>query len=140
LDATAWIMLAPNVSEYMTAVPHTVGRHETLATARRLMREYGVRHLLVSSDDRVTGLLSDRDLHVAALLGDADLDAVRVEDAMTSAPLIVPPSAPLDDVAGVMFERRLDAAVVVQADHPVGIFTSTDALYALSRLVRLARG
>jgi acetoin utilization protein AcuB len=58
-----------------------------------------------------------------------------VEDAMSTDIFSVPPSAPLRRVVARMAEKRLGSAVVVDRDKVVGLFTTTDALNVLSRLL-----
>jgi acetoin utilization protein AcuB len=59
-----------------------------------------------------------------------------VEEAMTDEPFVVPPDAPLEEVAEVMAARKHGSALVVESTTVVGIFTSTDALRALASLIR----
>jgi acetoin utilization protein AcuB len=129
-------MLIPPVSEYMSSSPHTVGADQTLAVAHRIMREHAIRHLPVLRGGKVVGIVSQRDLHLVETFQDSSPDEVAVEDAMTEDVLSVPPEAPLDEVVEMMSDRKLGSVVVMRHDRVVGIFTTTDALYALGRVLR----
>ena len=59
---------AITVQEHMTCEPLTIGGGMTLADAAQLMRGRNIRHLPVVTDDKVVGLLSERDVHVAKTL------------------------------------------------------------------------
>ena len=52
-----------SVAELMTAAPHTIGSHETLEAAHRVMRKHSLRHLPVLRGGRLVGVLSQRDLY-----------------------------------------------------------------------------
>lgn len=119
--------------EVMTPQPLTIGREQTLAVAHEMMRQREVRHLPVLHAGGIVGILSQRDLYFLETLKGVDLDADRVEDAMSPDVYMVGTDDRLRDVAQVMAARRLGCAVVVENDHPVGIFTANDALRLLSQ-------
>jgi CBS domain-containing protein len=119
----------PTVADYMSPGALVVASQEKVARARSLMREYGVRHLLILRDGKLAGLVSDRDL--------ADVRSVRaggpfVDEAMTGQPYVVPPQALLPEVARAMAKRKYGSAVVMDHKGVVGVFTTTDALEALA--------
>lgn len=130
---------APAVSEYMTPGPYTIGPRAPLADARRIMEEHAIRHLPVREDDELVGILSQRDLEIVWTLAHAPPDALTVEDAMTTDPYAIPPSAPLDEVVRVMSERKIGSAVVLEKGRIVGVFTATDAMRALLDVLRARR-
>ena len=119
----------------MTAQPHTIGEEQTLANARDRMRHWGVRHLPVLRGGHLVGVVSSRDIALVESLTGVDVEQVTVDDAMTEDPWTVTVDARLGDVARTMAERKLGAAIVVDAaDTVVGVFTTTDALRALAEL------
>ena len=126
----------PPVSEFMTSAAFTIGPDQTLSSAHHVMREHQIRHLPVVHEGRIVGIVSQRDLHVIETLQDVDPDEVTVDDAMSEDVVMVAPEAPLDEVAAMMVERRLGSVVVVRDDHLQGIFTTTDALVALTTILR----
>lgn len=123
----------------MTAQPVTIGRSETLATAHRMMREHGVRHLPVLEHGELVGIVTQRDLYFLETLRGVDLDDDRVEDAMTTDTYFVTPEAPIGVVASEMALRGYGCAVVIERGKVAGIFTATDALRLLGRLTPGAR-
>jgi len=122
----------PTVADYMTRSPHSIGFDQTLARAHALMREERIRHLPVLVGGRLVGMLSERDLAFIEGLRDVDSQKLRVEEAMTPMPYVVEPTTPLAKVAREMFAHRYGSAVVMEEGHVVGVFTTTDALRALS--------
>jgi acetoin utilization protein AcuB len=124
------------VATYMTRMPFTVGRAESLSVAHREMRAHGIRHLPVVDGDALVGMVSLRDLHLIETLRDVDPEAVKVEEAMTAEPYTVRPDSPLGEVVEEMIGRRFGSAVVVDEGKVVGVFTTRDALRALLAVLR----
>jgi acetoin utilization protein AcuB len=116
----------------MTPTPHVIAPHETLVQARQLMEDYGVRHLPVTDDGRLVGILSDRDINLVQSLAPLVLESINVEDAMNSPPYSVPIDAPLQEVARTMAVHKFGCAIVVDHGAVVGVFTTIDALHALA--------
>jgi acetoin utilization protein AcuB len=132
-------MPSPIVERYMSAAPVTIAPERTLAAAHRLMREHGIRHLPVVDGGRLVGLLSQRDLYLLETLASVDPAAETVGEAMSAEPYAVGPDAPLERVAATMAKRRIGSAVVLEHGAVVGLFTTTDALLALTALIRRRR-
>lgn len=119
----------PTVGDYMTPGAYVVASHETVSSAKSLMKEYGVRHLPVTTDGKLVGIVSDRDLAEAQALRARD---AWVEEAMTAKPLTTGPGALLNVVARHMVKRKCGSAIVIDKDRIVGVFTTTDAMEALA--------
>jgi acetoin utilization protein AcuB len=126
----------PTVQRYMSTAPHTIGRDQSLRKAYELMREHGIRHLPVMHDGQLIGIVSDRDVAIISSLEGVDPTVILVDDAMTQDVISVQPDAPLDEVAALMAERRAGSVVVEQNHKVVGIFTTVDAMVALTDLLR----
>jgi acetoin utilization protein AcuB len=121
----------PTVAEYMTRGPYAIEPRASLSKAVRTMRINGVRHLPVVDEGELVGIVSERDVDLTRAVAQADPADLTVEEAMTPNPYVVPPEAPLNDVARAMAKRKIGSAVVVQHERLVGVFTTTDALHAL---------
>ncbi len=122
-------MWMPPVSRYMTPLPYTIGPRDTLAAARALMLEHQIRHLPVVDEDRLVGIISDRDL--ASIASDG-----RVADAMTSDVASVRENSPLDEVVNLMDAAKFGSVLILGDHGVVGIFTLLDALRAFAELLR----
>jgi acetoin utilization protein AcuB len=118
------------VARYMTPSPHTIGKDQPLAAARRLMRDEHIRHLPVLDAGKLIGVLSDRELGV--MEGLAGAETLTVEDAAVPGTYAVAPNAPLGVVAAEMAELRVGSAVVMDGGRVVGMLTAVDALRALA--------
>jgi acetoin utilization protein AcuB len=123
------------IRDFMTPRPRQVAGSERLTEARRLMRAEHIRHLPVVEGERVVGILSQRDVFLMETLTEAEPAQATVEEAMRASPYLVDPEAPLEAVVLAMWRDKLGAALVVEEQRLVGIFTRTDALRALVELM-----
>jgi len=113
------------MEDLMTIAPQTIGAEVSIAAARRMMADFGVRHLPVRADGRLVGVVCESDLEHNA----AHRPVVEV---MNPNPLVVTPFDDAADVATAMADGKSDAAIVVDNERVIGIFTSTDAARALA--------
>jgi acetoin utilization protein AcuB len=120
------------VQDVMTPQPITVGRHESLSTAREMMRAHRCRHLPVLEHGELVGILTERDLQILETFTRADRAIDAAHDAMTTDAYAVPPDAPLREVARQMATEHYGCAVVIERGRVIGIFTTTDALRVLA--------
>lgn len=126
------------ILSFMSPLPLSIERSESLAVAHALMRQQKVRHLPVLDGTGLVGLLSMDDMHLLESMPGVEAGEAKVEEAMTPKPLVVRSDAPLECVAAEMAQRKLDAAVVVDGGRLVGVFTSTDAFRALAQICHQA--
>jgi len=107
-----------------------------MGTALRLMRQQGIRHLLVLDEGKLVGILSDRDLRSPEVPGRWHAipwaDSLAVESVMSSPVMVLSPDAALSDAARLMHDERIDCAPVVEDQTIVGIITSSDLLQILA--------
>ena len=117
----------------MSESPHTIGEHQPVGEALRRMREHHVRHLPVLDGARLVGLVSDRDVALAEMIGGKTHESLRVGDVMAPEPFSVTIDAEVVDVVATMAQRKIGSAVVLDGTKVAGIFTTTDALHLLLR-------
>ena len=119
------------IGNFMTAGAHTIGPEQPLEAAHQLMRRLQIRHLPVVNGGRLIGMLSLGDLHLIETLKGVNPKEVEIADAMSPVAYAVAPGTPIEEVAMAMAEHKYGAATVVNGNHIVGVFTTTDALRAL---------
>jgi acetoin utilization protein AcuB len=133
--ADAAVRQYPEVREYMTACPHTIGPTTSLSKAVKTMRENQVRHLPVVEHERVVGVLSQRDILIMESLPGVNPTEVRVEEAMVKDVFTAAPDTPVGEVVETMIDRKLGSTIVSEGGRVVGVFTTIDALRALQDLL-----
>ncbi len=128
------------VKDLMTRKLITVAPEETVEVAVRLLRQRGIRHLLVMKDGDLVGIVSDRDIKRALdpaktrkkLLGIGGLffliEPILVREIMTVDPTTIDPKATAQEAAQVMVAERFGALPVEKGGKVVGIVTETDLL------------
>lgn len=128
----------PMIKAVMTAFPYSVEAVATLAEAQEFMRSHQIRHLPVTRDGQLVGLVSDRDIKL--VLGPdfayPDADKMQVGEAMVRDTYIVDLDTRLDDVLLHMAEHQLGSAVVTRKGKLVGVFTVTDACRHFAEFLR----
>jgi acetoin utilization protein AcuB len=131
------------VRDWMTEVRIAVAPETPAALAADLLRVHRVRHLpVVDRDDRVVGIVSDRDLRLNMPSPATSLSApevnflllrLPVEQVMTAPVLTIGPDRPLRDAVTVMMDRKIGALPVTDDGRLVGIITEFDLLRALAQ-------
>ncbi len=123
------------VAARMTPHPTTAAPRDTLAKAKALMHAGGFRCLPVVEGEKLVGVITERDLrqHLGYL------DATRVDGAMTSKPLTVPPSCSVQDAARLLLQHKVGAMPVVENGGLVGIITTSDLLKALLDVIEASQ-
>ena len=127
-------MKEPRLKNVMTPFPHSVELSAALGEARGMMLDLKVRHLPVTVDHELKGLISDRDIKLVLSpeLGSPDPKELTVEDAYVADSYMVDLEQPLREVLRAMAERHIGAAVVTAHGRLAGIFTATDACRAFA--------
>jgi acetoin utilization protein AcuB len=128
----------PQILAFMTPFPYSIDIEAPLAEAHAFLRDRHIRHLPVTKDGELAGILTDRDIKLA--LG-PDLDSppereLSVRDVYQPDSYVVEAAALLQDVADTMAQRHVGSALVTRGGKLVGIFTTTDACRALARVLR----
>lgn len=114
----------------------TVSPGTTLEDAYRLMQQKCFRHLPVVDDDRLVGVVTDRDLRQAMSETGPDRFAsgACVRDLMAEQPWTASPLDPVEDAARRMRELKIGCLPVVDGGQLLGIVTGIDLLDALLKL------
>lgn len=104
-----------------------VAEHATLLEAARKMRELNVGALpICADDDRLLGMLTDRDLVVKAVAADLDVNATEVGALAQHALYWVEADATIDHMLAVMEEHQVRRIPVIESHRLVGLVTEAD--------------
>ena len=122
-----------SLKDVMTPFPHSVDLQVPLVEARRLMRSKNIRHLPVTRQGSLVGILTDRDIKL--VLGpDFDYPSPReltVNDAYAE-PYMADEDTPLTEVLNEMVKRHIGSAIATRKGHLAGVFTAVDACRELA--------
>lgn len=128
----------PQIVAFMTPFPYSIDIDAPLSQARVFMQRRRIRHLPVTSQGAIVGMLTDRDIKL--VLGPdfayPPEKELKVSDVCVKDPYIVPASTPVAAVADEMAERHIGSAIITKNGKLVGVFTSTDACRVLAQLLK----
>lgn len=146
---TVWAMLIETpskVSEVMTREVASLDESDTLSNLREAMRAMRFRHMPVTDENRLIGLVTERDLLRISTSSlwphqeeqDRALgERFRVRDIMVRDVLTVSPETSLAEAGRLLLRERIDCLPVVDKDNVlVGILTSSDYIRVLTDGVR----
>jgi CBS domain-containing protein len=121
-----------DVREIMTAPVRTLGPHDTLNCAAKLMREHAVGCVpIVDEGGKLEGILTDRDIALGAHVGGEALWRLRIADHMKAPVFTCRADDPLEVAARTMRAHRVRRLPVVDAaGRPVGMISLDDLAYA----------
>ena len=118
----------------MTVEPFSITKDVTIGDAQEVMRSWGMRHLPVVDGWKLVGVVSDRDIQKA--LATRFSGKTEVQQIMSAPPYHVGLNANVAEVAQVMAQRKIGCAIVTNEKNEVlGIFTTTDALNLLAKII-----
>jgi len=135
------------VRELMTGAPITVSPDTFVFDARRLMLKERIRHLLVTDDRRLVGIITDRDIRLnlpsqATSLSMWEVNyllaKLTVGQVMTKGVIIIGPDREARTAAQLMLEHKVGALPVLDGEILIGILTETDILRAFARVPEAA--
>jgi acetoin utilization protein AcuB len=118
------------VEEYTSPSVTTIRSEESLDKAMELMQEHKIRHLPVTQNGSIVGIISERD--VLTHVGKDWSRMLKIEDIMATSILTVSKNESLGEVAFLLSSKKIGSVLVLDNDESLyGIFTTTDALNAL---------
>lgn len=103
------------IAELMTPNPETVQPEDTLQTAAQKMDDLNVGVLPVVAQDRLLGVLTDRDIVVRSTAAGQDPRQATVADAMTGELRTLTADAAVPDAIAMMKAHQLRRVLVVDA-------------------------
>jgi acetoin utilization protein AcuB len=116
--------------------PITITAEELLSQAKEKMAAGRFRRLPVVSDDKVTGIITDRDLRQYAGV----LNHTKVNAVMTENPITVSPETMLEDAADIMLKYQIGGLPVLHQGRLVGIITTSDVMKAFLDVMGVSEG
>jgi len=115
------------IVDIMTPNPRTVQPDDTLQSAARLMDDLNVGVLPITEQDRLVGMLTDRDIVVRSTSAGQDPRTATVADAMTGEVHTLPLDASILDAIRMMKDHQLRRVPVTDtAGKLVGILSLGD--------------
>ena len=124
------------IREIMNKNITTISPDTKLSDAYRIMNEKKIRHLPILENERIVGIVTDRDLRLStSKLAQHPFDPGNaVRDIMSHPVQTTHPSDPVELATQIMREMKIGCLPVIEESNLVGMVTNTDLLDALLML------
>lgn len=126
------------LNEIMTSQVISVNSEESLDSAEQLMKKNHIRHLPITKDGKLTGMLSLTDLQRLSFADSfSEMDQNRdsaiyemftISQVMTHHPIFVDINDGMVKALHILSEKEFHALPIVDGDTLVGIITTTDII------------
>ncbi|MEJ2177031.1 MAG: CBS domain-containing protein [Gammaproteobacteria bacterium] len=126
----------PHLATAMTPFPYSIDKNAPLKEAIALMEEHDVRHLPVTEDATLVGLIAERDIAPPNKDRSKEIDELKVSDIYVDNPYVVSLDEPLDQVLLTMADRHIGSAIVTRGGKLAGMFTCVDACRSFGKFLQ----
>ena len=118
--------MAKKVRDVMTENPACVSPSQSLAEAARILRDEDVGSLPVCEDDRVIGIVTDRDIVIRVIAEGREPEQTTVGEISSKELVTVSPDDDFEDAMRLLAEHQVRRLPVVEEDRLVGILAQAD--------------
>jgi len=118
--------MAKRVRDAMTEDPRSIGASEPVVDAARLMREQRVGSLPVTDNEKLVGMITDRDITTRVVAEAADPKMISVGDVYSRDLISVEPDQDLDEALRLMARHQVRRLPVIENGSLVGIVAQAD--------------
>ena len=114
------------VRDIMSAAPVCMAPGESVSAAARAMKQHGIGTVLVLTDGRFGGLVTDRDITVRVLAEGRDPRTTRIGDISDAELVVLDPDDDLAQAARLIRDRAVRRIPVLRNGIPVGVLSVGD--------------
>lgn len=137
------------VSDWMTKKVYVAAPDNSISDAVSLMKGKGIKHLPVLKDDKLKGIISDRDIKEYTPSKASTLDIfelhyllakTKVKEIMKTNVISTAPDAPVEEAAMVMHDQNKGCLPVLEQGKLVGIISDKDIYRVLVDITGIRHG
>ena len=118
--------MTKSVRDAMTEDPRSIGPSVSVVEAARLMREGDIGSLPITEDEKLVGMITDRDITTRAVAEAADPGRTSVGEVCSHDLVSVEPDQDLDEALQLMARHQVRRLPVVENGRLVGIVAQAD--------------
>ena len=118
--------MATKMRDIMSPAPVSMAATEPVWAAARAMKERAIGTVLIMTDGRLSGLVTDRDIAVRVLAENRDPVTTRVGDICSTELAVLGPDDDVEQAARLVRERAVRRIPIVQDGTPVGVVSLSD--------------
>jgi CBS domain-containing protein len=114
------------VKEIMSKDIASVRSDDSIERAAQLMKQYNCGSIPVCTQDKLIGIVTDRDIAVRSVASGQDVSEQRVRDIMTESVVFGSPEMEVTDAARLMSDRQIRRLPIVENNSLIGIVALGD--------------
>jgi CBS domain-containing protein len=118
--------MAKSVRDAMTEDPRSIGASASVVEAARLMREQHIGSLPVTEDERLVGMITDRDITTRVVAESAVPESTSVGDVYSRDLISVEANSDLEEALRLMARHQVRRLPVVENGRLVGMVAQAD--------------
>ena len=118
--------MARSVRDAMTEDPRSIGQSASVVEAALLMREEDIGSLPITNDEKLVGMITDRDITTRVVAAAADPKLTSVADVYSRDIVSVEPDNDLEEALRLMARHQVRRLPVVEKGRLVGIVAQAD--------------
>jgi len=118
--------MAKSVRDAMTLDPRSIGQSASVVEAAQLMREEDIGSLPITDEEKLVGMLTDRDITTRVVAQAGDPKATSVGEVYSRDLISVEPDNDLEEALGLMARHHVRRLPVVENGRLVGIVAQAD--------------
>jgi CBS domain-containing protein len=118
--------MANSVRDAMTEDPRSIGASASVVEAARLMREDDIGSLPITDDEKLVGMITDRDITTRVVAEAADPNVTSVGHVYSRDLISVEPDNDLEEALQLMARHQVRRLPVVEDGRLVGIVAQAD--------------
>jgi len=121
--------MAQSIRDVMTAHPIALQATSSVVEAARAMRDSNIGDVIVVENDRVCGIVTDRDITIRGVAEGRNISHLKLADICSRVLTTVSPTDSVDDAVRLMGEKAIRRLPVVEGGKPVGIVSLGDLAF-----------
>lgn len=110
----------------MTTEIASLNQEDSIEKAAQLMKQHDVGSIPVCSEQKVVGIVTDRDITLKSVAEGQDTKQQKVREVMTSNPVVGNPEMNVHEAAKIMSEKQIRRLPIVENNSLVGIVALGD--------------
>ena len=112
--------------DIMSAAPACMAPGDSVSAAAQVMKQHGIGTVLVLTDGRLSGLVTDRDITVRVLAENRDPQTTRIGDICSSELVVLHPDDDIAEATRLVRDRAVRRMPVMRDGTPVGVVSIGD--------------
>ena len=123
------------VKEVMNRNVKTIDTEANVQKAAELMSKFGIGSLIVVKNNKLKGILTERNILGGVVAKSLDATDTKVKDIMTKEVVFIKPELDVEEAAEIMVDKNIKKLPVILRNQLVGIITASDICAAQPKLM-----